>query len=326
MPGGRMTAYCPLAVVVSLALMLALSACGPRPTIEASWPRADAERTVAKPDVPVFWPLSGRPAPDARTASSRPVLVAVSGVPAGAPRAGLEAADVVYEMPSASGSRLAALFQSLLPAACGPVIPAAPADAVIAGQYGAALAHTGASAPVPAGAVDAGRAARGVAYSGSGSSVLADVASLTSAEDSSSAPAALAFGRPRTQSEGVRVSAVDVPFSAGDAVEWRWDVGAGAFVRVVNGKPRSGAKGAPIHAVNVVVMWARPSRDTSAGLELIDGGRASVFMDGRRFTGTWKAVGDAPPSLIGDSGHVLALLPGNTWFEVVPTALNITLR
>ncbi len=313
------------ALGVFLLSSLALVACIPQPRLENAWPGADSERTAPRPEVRVVWPLTGRPAPDAKTAASRLVVVPVRGTPAGAALPGLEGADVVYETPAGSESRFAAVFQSMLPAACGPVAAAAPGDAVIAAQYAAGLAHTGAPVPLDGGAVDIGQRARAAAYRGSGAGVFADVASLASAGGTASPPA-LTFGAPRPNGQGAKVAAVDVPFGTAETVEWRWDVGAAAFTRTVGGKPQAGAGGARIRATNVVVMWARPSQDTSGGLALVDTGRASFFMDGRRFSGTWKAAADAPPVLLDDSGSALALVPGDTWFEVVPTAVNITLR
>jgi hypothetical protein len=315
-----------VALALALASVFVSTACGPAPRIEVGWPVASLERAVPRPEARVTWPLTGRPAPDVKTAASRPVVVSIAGDPSGAARPGLDEADLVYEMPSDTGSRFAAVFQSRLPAECGPVTTAIAADLVVAGEYDAVFGHTGSAVTAANGVVDASQRAKGAAYRGSGTAVLADVASLTSAQDASASPAALTFGPTPSAADGAKVTAMDVPFGPGEAVEWRWDVGAAAFVRSVNGKPQDGTKGSPIVAANVVVMWARPSRDTSTGLELVDAGRASVFMDGRRFSGTWKAGVDAPPVLVGDSGRVVALQPGSTWFEVVPTAVNITLR
>ena len=125
-----------------------------------------------------------------------------------------------------------------------------------------------------------------------------------------------------------------VPISAKRTVEWRYERVSRRYLRRVAGKPAFDvADNTPLSARNVVVLWAHYTPlDGEAGaatafdVTLGGSGRVSVFRDGQRLDGTWKATGDAPPAFVSDQGAQIALAPGNTWFEVIPQNAAITMR
>ena len=52
----------------------------------------------------------------------------------------------------------------------------------------------------------------------------------------------------------------------------------------------------------------------------------TVFRDGQRIDGRWKADGASPPTFYADSGQAIRLAAGTTWFEVIPLSTNISMR
>jgi hypothetical protein len=127
---------------------------------------------------------------------------------------------------------------------------------------------------------------------------------------------------------------VSIPFSASQVASWTWSEASGRFLRSRNGNAqRDAATGKRISASNVVVMWAKyASLDAdiagSGGYDVTLGGsgQVTVFRDGQRVDGRWKADGQSPPTFSTESGQAIRLAPGSTWFEVIPLAANITMR
>jgi hypothetical protein len=287
------------AVAVVL-LALALFGCGPKPTLQADWPRADSERTFERPQDQAVWPLTGKVSSDASAAASPAVVLPVASDPPGLPVPGLESADVVYATGFGTGEHLVAVFHSALPAAAGPLGPVLPLDSALAAAYGTRLlARPSDDTP------------------------LVDVAALASRPASgSAAPPALSFQQstPRPVA-ATAVSSLTVPM-AGGKVEWRYDAKKDRYLRFVSGKPQTSAR-EQISATNVVVLWA-PSADPSVR-PLSGQGRASVLIGGNKIVGSWEASA-GPPVLTDSSGAPVLLAPGNTWVQVIPSATNVIVR
>jgi hypothetical protein len=310
------------AVLATVAVLLCAGCSVGRSGLREGWPKAESERTVLRPREQIRWPLAGTPAIDATLTQTPPVIVPVSsGVP-GTAVAGIDLADVVYEIPLPVGrTRLLAVYHSRLPAQAGPVATVAAPDVVLARQYSAVLAFVGPvrakSIQVPArtGSTDVPAAYRTV-----GPDAFVDPARLVAGRPGKNAPAGLAFAK--TASGGARArpaKGFTASYSPKNSVTW--DFNAGGYSRKVNNLSAA----PPLRAANVVVLWAKGTEVTT-GAELIGTGRASVFSGGHSTPGKWDTTGAGPPSLRAEDGSPIALSPGTTWFEVVPTSLNILLR
>jgi hypothetical protein len=115
---------------------------------------------------------------------------------------------------------------------------------------------------------------------------------------------------------------------------WTYKPATKQYLRVNDGaKHIDAATNKQIAATNVVVMWARylsSSRDklgsTTYDINLGGSGRVSVFRNGERFDGTWTADNTAPPRFTAADGTPIKLAPGNTWFQVIPLNVNITMK
>jgi hypothetical protein len=340
------------AAAVALAVSLLLTGCATKRPAEvtSAWPIAASERVVPRPPEPVLWPLSGRIAPDAQAITRRPLSVKIENSPAARPQTGLNSADVVYESVAEGGiTRFNAIFQSQVPRTVGPVRSARLSDIWIVPQYHALFVFSGASyqvnkavraAGLPNLSQDAGVS---VPYSRSSSrSAPHNLFLNTKRAYAEAAKRGMSVTEdvpklqfsPRTSAQATTITVVSIPFSYANKVTWTYKPAAKQYFRVNDGaKHLDAATNKQIAASNVVVLWARhmsSSRDklgsTTYDINLGGSGRASVFRNGQRFDGTWTADNTAPPRFTAADGRPIKLAPGNTWFQVIPLNVSITMK
>jgi len=315
--------------------------------VTSAWPTATIERTVPEPAVPPVWPFTGRDAPSAEAISQRPMSVKIENSNVARPQIGLNSADVVYETVVEGGiTRFNCIFHSKLPKVVGPVRSARLSDQWIVPQYDAMMFFSGRSSSVGAvlakrkvTVLEHGRVPSAYHRVGNRSAphnlVLEPAKGLAAAEKrgqrltSNAVP--LKFEQ-RSESSAPTVSRIDVPLSTSNKVRWEYDKEAGVFRRWNDGSiHRDQATGKQVTANNVVVMWAKYSEAThdmvgsvTWDIDMGGEGKVSVFKDGNRYDGRWKADRKTPPSFTDEAGNPLKLTVGRTWFEVVPTSVKIS--
>jgi len=346
-----------VAAAVLLALAVSLAGCGSdvEPEIVNRWPEAAGERTVPEPPRAAVWPLTGEAIADGEDASHRVISVKIENSAAARPQSGLQQADVVYETVVEGGiTRFNALYHSVLPDPVGPVRSARLSDRFIVPQYDAIFLYSGASDSVYSALArvrfdnlsqDVGVDAPAYYRSSQRRSPhnlylhLPEVYSVAEARgiETTGAIKALAFDEPVAVSspETRTVTGIVVPFSDVNTATWRYDAESGLYGRWHNGSShRDASTNEQISARNVVVVWAKyvtQSTVDAAGSRTYDvmlegTGKMTLFRDGQRYEGTWEMAPDAPPVLKNADGIELRLAPGNTWFQVVATSVNITLE
>ncbi len=334
------------------AAWLLLSSTEPPTEVSSAWPRADSERVVPKPPEPPTWPLTGLPAPDTETPkNTRIVSVKIENSPQARPQSGIQDADVVYESITEGGiTRFNAMFHSKVPSTIGPVRSARLSDIDIVPQYSALFVFSGASGQVNSAVRSAGienlSQDAGVTYGYKRVSsrkaphnLYIDLNKIREeakrrgfASEQKIAP--LAFEK-RAVEATPAITVVDIPFSPANRVKWTYDAANDYYLRENNGRVHNDAlTGEQVHSKNVVVMWAKMTsagkRDVTGSMtydiELVGSGRVSVFRNGQRYDGVWEATADAPPVFKAQDGTQIRLAPGNTWFQVVPTDVNIVMQ
>ena len=342
------------AALIVVVLVVSLSACSSKggnktPSVTSAWPRADAEKVVAKPASPPRWPLTGLSAPNATVIKRRVISVKIENSPSARPQTGLNSADVVYESLAEGGiTRFHAIFHSKDPKVIGPVRSARISDTYIVPQYNSLLFFSGASgfvtralekAHVPMLSEDAGvtRPYMRVSFRSAPHNLylkgpLARPEGIRRGYPATQTLRSFAFDR-RAVDATVVVTSIDIPFSVANRSTWTYDRVHKVYLRQ-NNRVRhvDAATGQQVRARNVVVMWAK-MRSTGVPDKLgnptydiaLDGtGRASVFHDGQQFNGTWTAAKNSPPVFRADDGTLIRLALGNSWFEVIPTNANIS--
>jgi hypothetical protein len=135
---------------------------------------------------------------------------------------------------------------------------------------------------------------------------------------------------------GSPVATVAIPFSSNSTVVWKYDSQLHAFQRYYGTKPDTLSTGAQNTAANVVVQFVQITygpwlENETGGMEvqanLYDdaSGTALYFRSGVEIPGSWSrsSLGQAT-QFVTKAGAPIALQPGQTWVELVPTTVKVT--
>ena len=335
-------------VVAATALAgLLLSACSSSPHRDAA-PKRKATTTTTTP--PQLCPLTGLPAPGGSVPQRPAMAVKVDNYPAARPQSGLDKSDIVYEEPVEGGiTRYAAVFQCQNAPLIGPVRSARNVDVGILGQLGSPLlAHVGGINPVlaninasPVVNVDIGASNSLMIHPPGKVPPDADYTSTAivyGSHPTMTTPPAPVFPYSTTvPGGGSPVSTVNIDFSSASNVTWKWSPAAKAFLRYYNGiTPDLLAGGAQNQAANVVVQYVQISygpwlENSEGGLEVQAdlypnaSGTAVVYRNGVAIQGTWhRSTLGSPTQFVNAFGVPIALQPGQTWVELVPSSIIAT--
>lgn len=319
----------------------------PPPTTAA--PTTTAPKRVAGPPV---CPLTDEPAPGGHVPPRPALAVKVENLPAARPQYGLSAADVVYEEPVEGGiTRFIVIYQCHDASRVEPIRSGRLIDPEIVDQYGAhpLFSYAGAiswavtaidqsslvdlSAEQAPGRVyprDPGRYAPHNLMS-STSALYSYAASLHGPQTKPPA-SPLVFGplgKGAAPAASVHISYLYSNFT------WTWQPSTKTWTRAYSDTgPATLGEGGVISAANIVVMkvvmYPSPYVEDATGahenlLTLTGSGPAQVFRNGTVTTGTWKrATLSANTSYVDSSGHPIPLSPGQTWIELVPTTVPVS--
>jgi hypothetical protein len=311
-----------------LAGTLVLAACGGGGGDEAS-PTTTTTTAKARP---VIAPLTGLADAKGVTRTRCAVTVKVDNTQQEGRKAGVEAADVVYEEVVEGGiTRLAAVFHSRAPVRVGPVRSVRKTDQSLVWPLRGIFAYSGGAqyaldsidtAPVVqldetrAGSMMARDRSRRAPYN-----LFAAVDQMYGrCEDPAPTPL-FAYRGSGAAVAGDAVSSVVVGFRAGFAVTWTWDSTSRSWKRSIFGRPEEVESGVQLAAANVVVMFVEYEGGNASGLgaeaALTGTGPAWVFTGGKVVKGTWARADKAQPARLADpAGAVIRLAPGTTWVEL----------
>lgn len=330
-------------VILGVAVALALAGCGgsdddagPAPSPTSAAPSATPTQSAA----PV-WPLTGLPAPDG--VADRPALVVKVDNTAGAvPQVGLAAADLVVEELVEGGlTRLAAMYQSGLPAVVGPVRSVRTTDIGIVAPTGGALVASGGASRVLAAMDDAGLTVLsegGAGFSRAGDrdapyNVMLDPSAALAGLSGLSAPTQpyLPWGEPAgggAAPEGDPATSVDVSFSGVAATHWAWTDGTW---RQSGDRAAAGEEFAPASLVILRVTtrdagYEDPGGNPVPETVLEGSGEATLLTGGVVVPARWSKDAPAAPIVLTDrAGEPLTVPAGRTWIGLVPEAGSVVL-
>lgn len=303
--------------------------------------------TTAGNQVTGLSPLTGLPAPAANL--HRPALVVkIDNVTAALPQTGVDDADVVYEELVEGGlTRLAAVFQSTDANPLGPVRSGRTTDIGFVADLGdPVLAYAGANAVFEpllraAGDVDVDAIISPGSYYRMGPHVIphnlytSTQALYAAAHGAGGTPPQLftfrAPGTPLAAAGATPAATVAMSFPAA-SVGWQWSAASGTWLRTQNGAPDVTTDGAQLQATNVIiqsvpyqtVLYATgeglPAPEPIPGGTLVGFGPAWVMSGGSVVAATWSRPSLGAVTTYTDSaGQPIALAPGRTWIELLPT-------
>jgi hypothetical protein len=312
--------------------------------------------TVARPTTTVrravaaTCPLTGLPAPGGKVPARPALAVKVENLPAARPQYGLAAADVVYEEPVESGiTRFIAIYQCHDAARVEPVRSGRLIDPDIVRQYGAhpLFAYAGAIQPVvskvaSSSLIDVGVYQAPNAYwrddaRYSPHNLVSSTGVLYAAgaaHHAAPTPPGPVFPYGALDASAVPAASVHIPYEYSD-VTWTWQPAPHTWVRSYadTGLATLGDGGAVATAnvvVMKVVMYPSPYvEDVNGDLEnllvLTGSGSAQIFRNGAVVNGTWRRPAlNQKTEFVDAGGHVISLTPGQTWVELVPTTIGVT--
>jgi hypothetical protein len=291
-------------------------------------------------------PLTGLP-PAGGAVPRRPAMaVKIDNYPAARPQSGLNQADIVFEEPVEGGiTRFAAVFQCQSPTLIGPIRSARVVDLQILDQLSKPLLiHVGGIDPVLA-ILRAGdltdfdlRTHGSVVQNLSGRYAPYDTyisgAAGWGLDASDTTPPAPIFTYSTTPPAGTPVTSIHIPFAGTNNTLWTWNASSGRWLLSYSGEPATNADDGQIATTNIVVQTVHVTygpwlENSEGGLEvqsqMTGSGPLTVLRNGVAVTGTWKRASlDDPTTLTASNGSTIALQPGQTWVEIVPSTVTVT--
>ena len=288
-------------------------------------------------------PLTGLP-PTSPTAEKRPALaVKVDNVQGAWPQAGLNQADIVYDLPVEGGlTRLLAIFHSQDVPVIGPIRSARPVDADILHLLGHAyFAFSGGTSSDLGPINDHSNATpmwwdvtpslfvirhdHAIPHQVFGTTAMLYAGGEARSPSTTPPPPMFSYSV-ATPTAAVPATTVTAQYSAATAA-WTWN--GTQYLRNQSGHADLLIDGAQVTATNVVVMSvgvrntsAHDSHGTVVPLPVVIGaGQVWVFRNGVVVHGTWnRPTENSPMTLRTSTGQVIALMPGRTWVEVLPNS------
>jgi hypothetical protein len=324
------------------------------PTASASpspSPTPEATQTPIPTPSLVAAPLTGRLVTEAR-AEQHVIAVMIDDLSPARPQSGLATASVVWQAPAEGGiPRYMALFQETRPGNVGPVRSARYYFVAWAAEWKSVYAHVGGSPQALAALQKYGTGlwvynADQFRWGGSfwrtdtryaphnmytDGRHLRSLAARINADDGPVKPAwrfavdALPDERPK----GGRITTRYLY----NTIRYDYDQETNTYLRTVSveGQEHDADTGQRIAPKNVVIMVVHFAAlgDHKGRLEadVIGSGTAWIATNGRTIMGTWKKTSNTSPTRFYDSaGHAVTLTVGQTFIQVIASALDVTIK
>jgi hypothetical protein len=297
-------------------------------------------------------PLTGVRPPDGKVPQRPAIGIKIGNDPAARPQSGLPDADIVYEEMAEGGiTRYLAVFQCRQAPSLGPVRSVRWDDWHVLASYNhPLLAYSGGIdqwEQVAAGLkwlynADASFFPMANAYYRLSSryapeNLYTSTAALWKLDPANHEPPPAQFQYRRSPAAAARpaASVTLAGLSESENVTWTWSSRLGAWMRSQGGSPDNDASGQQLRAADVVIQMVRTEKEPYYesgdvfGVESITDGSGIAYLlrNGKIEKGTWKTprYGDTMELRL-PNGDLMALAPGNTWVEMVPTSFPVQIQ
>src|ERR1017187_1571907 len=285
-------------------------------------------------------PLTGLPDPSKLTKHRAALTIKIDNTPEAMPQYGIEDADVVYEEIVEGGiTRLAAIFNSQLPAQVGPVRSVRRTDREVVFPIRGIFAFSGGAeyavrsietAPVKLfDEFNSGAAMFRDSQRYAPHNLFANAALLMKMDKNPERPQSLfPYSSAKGKPSGAPVSSFVVGFANGFATSYAWNSKTTSWDRSIFGKPDVTANGAHISPKNVIVMTVHYVGGVGvidSYAELVGSGPVEVFTRGTLQRGTWSRRDLRQPTVYRSaSGSVINMRPGQTWVELLDVSEHVS--
>jgi len=328
----------PVAAVIGvLALAVVAAACGSGSAAQTtSTTRSTAPPTTTTTVFVPTAPLTGLPDPSGASQTRAALSVKIENTPEARPQSGLDVADVVYEEVVEGGiTRFWAIFNSAAPAVVGPIRSVRLMDPNIVTPIGGVVAYSGGTPDnvaliraTPTVTVDENNA--GDAFFRESTrfaphNLYGDTAKLWArgGEPVPSHPLFTYLAKGETF-QGDGIDQFRVGFNPGYDPTYTWDPASRTWKRTYGDAPFTDISGNQVAPKNVIVQFVH--YPAGAEGELIGEGDAWVFSDNKLQRVRWvKPNAETPTQFLNAFGVPIALTPGRTWVELLPTGSPVDL-
>ena len=305
----------------------------PEPPVAAASPSPEPE--------PAKCPLDGEEPPKGLDVETPAIAVKIENSPEARPQSGLEDADLVYEEVVEGGiTRFMAIFHCGTTDQGGPVRSARFDDPKLALPFTRLLAYSGSNGPVDkelkrqdmiqlnedTDPVEAFfRVPEGVLEV---HNLFADVGKLQRVAEKREVdpPSTEVFTFGDLADGAKKARRVSLNFNASNTIEYKWK--KDAWARSEAGAPFMTAAGDQLSVQNVLVQEVRVDNSAtivdvagnpSPDLDLLTGGTALLFRDGKVVKGKWAIDKKGLPVFTTSAGDPMTFATGSIWIELVPS-------
>ena len=330
----------PVAAVIGvLGLALVAGACGSGSEAQTTAPQTAPSTAPPTTTTTVFVPtapLTGLPDPSGASQTRAALSVKIENTPEARPQSGLDVADVVYEEVVEGGiTRFWAIFNSAAPQVVGPIRSVRFMDPNVVWPIGGVVAFSGGTnanvaliRDTPTVNVDENNA--GDAFFRESTrfaphNLYGDTAKLWArgGEPVPPHPLFTYLGKGETF-VGDGIDQFRVGFNPGYDPTYTWDPATKTWKRSYGQFPFNDVSGQQVAPKNVIVQFVH--YPAGAEGELIGEGEAWVFSDNKLLRGKWvKPNAETPTQFLNSFGVPIALTPGRTWVELLPTGSPVDL-
>ena len=332
---GRPTA----AVIGVVGLALLAGACGSgseaQTTARTTAPSAAPPTTTTTVFIPTA-PLTGLPDPNGASQTRAALSVKIENTPEARPQSGLDVADVVYEEVVEGGiTRFWAIFSSAASPVVGPIRSVRFMDPNVVWPIGGVVAFSGGTnanvaliRQTPTVTVDENNA--GDAFFREQTrfaphNLYGDTAKLWARGGEPVPPRPLFTYLAKGETfVGEGIDQFRVGFNPGYDPTYTWDPATKTWKRAYGPFPFMDVSGKQVAPENVIVQFVH--YPAGAEGELIGEGEAWVFSDNKLLRAKWvKPNAETPTQFLNAFGVPIALTPGRTWVELLPTGSPVDL-
>ena len=330
----------PLAAVIGVvSLALVAGACGGGSSAQTTPKPAPTTTSPPTTTTTVFIPtapLTGLPDPSGVTQTRPALSVKIENTPEARPQSGLDVADVVYEeVVEGNITRFWAVFQTAAPPTVGPIRSVRFMDPNIVWPLGGVVAFSGGTnanvaliREAPITWVDennAGDAFFRERTRAAPHNLYGDSVKLWERGGEPVPPRPLFTYLAKGDTfVGEGIDQFRVGFARGYDPTYTWDPATRAWKRTYGEFPFTDTSGNQVAPNNVIVQFVH--YPAGAEGELIGEGEAWVFSDNKLLRAKWvKPNVETPTQFLNAFGVPIALTPGRTWVELLPTGSQVDL-